>query len=227
MRHAGALRLDHAMGIERLLWVPEGATAYEGAYVRNNAEALLAILAIESHRQRCMVVGEDLGTVPSGFRERMAGAGLFGMSVVLFERDGGSFASARGYPQRSIASFGTHDLLPFHGWWSKHADQEDGQALARAVGVTRDDRGAGNVRDTSIHLHGFLGRSCAKVALAQLDDLAGEATPINVPGTTTERPNWRRRMKASVDAVFSSDLAKEAIAEISRDRVVASRIAKA
>ena len=220
MRHAGALRLDHAMGIERLLWVPEGATANEGAYVRNNSEALLAILAVESHRQRCMVVGEDLGTIPSGFRERMAEAGLYGMSVLMFEHDGKSFGSSSTYAQRSIASFGTHDLLPFQGWWSKHGDQDDGRALARAIGASGNDQGAGDAKSATSFLHGFLGRSSAKVALAQFDDLAGEVTPVNVPGTTTERPNWRRRMNASVEAVFASDLAKDAIREISRDRAV-------
>src|SRR6185369_1387958 len=133
MRHAGALRLDHVMGLERLLWVPEGATALEGAYVRNESAYLLAILAIESHRRSCLVVGEDLGTVPSGFRERMAAAGLYAMSVILFERDGAGFAPGSRYARQSVAMFGTHDLTPLQGWWASHAGDSEGTAIAAAL----------------------------------------------------------------------------------------------
>lgn len=218
MRHAGALRLDHVMGLERLLWVPEGSTANSGAYVRNEAAALLAILAIESHRARCMIVGEDLGTVPSGFRERMARAGLLSMRVMLFEREGMAFRRPEDYPRQSVASFGTHDLPPFHGWWRAHADDADGRALQEAVAgaagpVTRPSDEA-----ASIAMHGFLGGCGAEIALAQVDDLAGEELPVNIPGTTTEYPNWRRRLSQTVKDVFGSVHGGRAIDAIARER---------
>jgi glycogen operon protein len=223
MRHAGALRLDHVMGIERLLWVPEGATANDGAYVRNDAEALLAVLAILSHRRRCLIVGEDLGTVPSGFRERMAEAGLFSMSVMLFERDGDQFRKGERYAARSFACWATHDLPPFHGWWGDHANDGDGGALRRAVSAEAGsmdalgecDRAA---RAVSIATHEFLAATPAKIAIVQLDDLAEEQVPVNVPGTTLERPNWRRRMTKSVKDILEGDHAKKLLGAISAGR---------
>ncbi|RME67932.1 MAG: hypothetical protein D6782_01825, partial [Alphaproteobacteria bacterium] len=187
MRHAGALRLDHAMGLERLLWIPDGATARDGAYVANDSAALLAVLAVESHRARCMVIGEDLGTVPAGFRERMAQAGIFSLAVMLFERDGPAFRGPHAYPPQSLASFATHDLAPLHGWWRQHRGDADGHALGRALcqvlgHAVEADAGAGadradEARALSLAVHGFLGASRAKMATAQLDDLAGEEEP--------------------------------------------------
>ncbi len=216
MRHAGALRLDHVMGLERLLWVPEGATALDGAYVRNDSTALLAILAIESHRRKCLVVGEDLGTVPSGFRERMAEAGLYAMSVILFERDGVGFAPGSHYPRQSVAMFGTHDLLPLQGWWAEHAGDREGKALMDAVGLA--PRRATEPAALSAAVHAFLGKSGSAVALAQYDDLGGETVPVNVPGTIAEHPNWRRRTARTVDAVFDSPEGREGIAAVADGR---------
>ncbi|MGH6894380.1 MAG: glycogen debranching protein GlgX [Dongiaceae bacterium] len=220
MRHAGALRLDHVMGLERLLWVPQGATANAGAYVMNDAATLLTILAIESHRHKCMIVGEDLGTVPSGFRERMEQAGLLSMRVMLFERDGASFRPPNHYPAQSVAAFGTHDLPPFHGWWRENHGGPDGRALRAAIAGEADvDLDAvADARQASVAVHAFLGASGAKVALAQLDDLAGEESPVNVPGTTTERPNWRRRLTSSARDIFASDQAGRVMAAVSNGR---------
>ncbi len=212
MRHAGALRLDHAMGIERLLWVPDGATANNGAYVKFDAAAMMAVLAIESHRAKCMVVGEDLGTVPSGFRERMEQAGLYSMRVVLFERDGMPFRPGQHYPAQSVAAFGSHDLPPFHGWWQQHHNDADGKALREVIGPAADAQAA------SVAMHNFLGQSSSKVALAQLDDLAGSETQINVPGTTVERPNWRHRLPRAVPEIFADAQAKRVIDAVSSGR---------
>jgi glycogen operon protein len=212
MRHAGALRLDHAMGIERLLWVPEGATANNGAYVTFDTAAMMAVLAIESHRAKCMVVGEDLGTVPSGFRERMEQAGIYSTRVILFERDGLPFRPAQHYPAQSLAAFGSHDLPPFHGWWKQHQRDADGKALRDVIGSAAD------VQDASIAMHDFLGKSASRIALTQLDDLAGSETQINVPGTTVERPNWRHRLPRAVPEIFADAQAGRVIGAIARDR---------
>jgi glycogen operon protein len=222
MRHAGALRLDHVMGLERLLWVPAGATANHGAYVRNDSAALMAILAIESHRNRCMVVGEDLGTVPAGFRDRMERAGLLSLRVLLFERDGAAFRPAHQYPPQSVASFGTHDLPPFFGWWRRTKDEPDGRAIQDAL--FSSTIGASD-EEASIAMHAFLGRCGAKIALAQLDDLAREALPVNVPGTTTEHPNWRRRLGHTVEEIFTSTHAEHAVGAIADGRSQSARTA--
>lgn len=121
MRHAGALRIDHVMGLMRLYWVPRSATAREGAYVRYPLEELLAIVALESHRNRCLVVGEDLGTVPDAVREALGRSRVLSYRLLYFERDGsGGFASPAAWPREALVSIGTHDLPTLAGWWNGH-----------------------------------------------------------------------------------------------------------
>ncbi|MBF0269756.1 MAG: 4-alpha-glucanotransferase [Alphaproteobacteria bacterium] len=118
MRHAGAMRLDHAMSLVRLYWVPEGNDADQGAYVRMPADALFAVLALESQRAKCLVIGEDLGTVPDGFRERMRAEGLFAYRLLPFERrHDGQFKRPHEIDAQALVTAGTHDLAPLAGWW--------------------------------------------------------------------------------------------------------------
>ena len=119
MRHAGGLRIDHVMGLQHLYWVPQGRKPPEGAYVRYPLDDLVGILALESHRHRCLVVGEDLGTVPEGFRERMAEANILSYRVLFFEQDieTGAFDPPQAYPPLALAVVGSHDLPTLRGWW--------------------------------------------------------------------------------------------------------------
>jgi 4-alpha-glucanotransferase len=119
MRHAGALRIDHVMALQHLYWVPRGVGAAHGAYVEYPVEDLVNILALESHRHRCAVIGEDLGTVPEGFRERMQRANILSFRVLVFERQSdGSFLPPDRYPALATASVGTHDLPTLRGYWT-------------------------------------------------------------------------------------------------------------
>ncbi|WP_313951569.1 malto-oligosyltrehalose synthase [Accumulibacter sp.] len=121
MRHAGALRIDHVMGLARLFWVPVGQPASEGAYVSYAFEDLLGIVALESQRNRCMVIGEDLGTVPDGFRPRLATAGLLSYRPFFFERsDDGNFKPPADYPRQALVAVSTHDLPTLQGFWKGH-----------------------------------------------------------------------------------------------------------
>jgi 4-alpha-glucanotransferase len=118
MRHAGALRIDHIAGLQRLYWVPRAETAQHGAYVRNPFEAMMRILALESQRMRCLVIGEDLGTVPEGLREAMDAAGMLSYKVFQFERVGGGlFRDPGDYPRSALVTAGTHDLPTLKGFW--------------------------------------------------------------------------------------------------------------
>lgn len=118
MRHAGVLRIDHVMSLARLYWVPAGRSAVAGAYVRYPFADLLRLVALESHRQRCAVVGEDLGTVPSGFRETMHAANVLSYRVAMFERRwDGNFIPPSEYPPLAAASAATHDLATLKGFW--------------------------------------------------------------------------------------------------------------
>ena len=116
MRHAAALRIDHVLGFARQFWVPRGGEGRDGAYVRFPLDALIAVTAIESHRHRCLVVGEDLGTVPDGLRETLAAAQVLSYRVLWFERDGIGFKSEQAYPPRALACLASHDLPTFMGW---------------------------------------------------------------------------------------------------------------
>jgi 4-alpha-glucanotransferase len=117
MRHAGVLRIDHAMSLERLYWVPQGRPATEGSYVAYPFEDMLRILALESRRQQCAVIGEDLGTVPEGFRERMREAGALSYRVLAFERRDGGFVRPGDYPPLAAATSATHDIATLKGFW--------------------------------------------------------------------------------------------------------------
>lgn len=137
MRHAGALRIDHVMGLRRLFCLPRSTGG--GAYVNYDFDAMLGIVSLESHRHRTLIVGEDLGTVPDGFRERTAAERVFSCRVLLFERDSdGSFRAPQAYPPDAVASTGTHDLPTLAGYWSERdvsvrerLGWEQGEALER------------------------------------------------------------------------------------------------
>ena len=190
MAHAAALRIDHVMGLHRLYWVPEGASAEQGLYVRYRPEEWYAIVALESRRSGTAIVGEDLGTVPPAVRASMDRHGLLRSYVLQMEAgpDG-----LRPPPARSLATLNTHDMPPFAAWW-------DGTGGRTRSAVARDLRRLGFLvrgaeRDEAAVLRAclaYLGRSPARIAIANLEDLWGEHEPQNRPGSTGY-PSWRRR----------------------------------
>ncbi|HXP98261.1 MAG TPA: 4-alpha-glucanotransferase [Telmatospirillum sp.] len=129
MRHAGAMRLDHAMSLQRLYWVPQGAKADQGAYVRYPVEDLFGLVALASRRRNCLVIGEDLGTVPDGFRQRMDDNDILGYRLLVFEKVGDRLRPPDQFPGKALIGFGTHDLPSLVGWWAA-IDVEARQRLA-------------------------------------------------------------------------------------------------
>ena len=118
MRHAGILRIDHVMSLNRLYWIPNGREATDGCYVNYPFDDLVRLVALESQRQGCAVVGEDLGTVPEGFRETMRAANLLSYRIMIFERQlGGGFVPPAEYPPLAAAAAATHDLATLNGFW--------------------------------------------------------------------------------------------------------------
>lgn len=154
MRHAGAVRLDHVMGLARLYWLPAGTDARDGGYVRYPLRALLDVLGRCSQKERCIVIGEDLGTVPPGFRDIMAAHNVLSYRVLYFERrEEGRFIEPHRYPALALACVATHDLPPLRGWW------EMGDVAARKVcGIFENAQAEQNARGE---------RSWAKQRMAQ------------------------------------------------------------
>ena len=244
MRHAGMLRIDHAMGLQRLFLIPDGARPAEGAYLSYPLEDLIGHIALESERAQCMVVGEDLGTVADGFRDRLTRANITGMRVLWFERKGVEFVSPASYPPTSVACVATHDLPTLAGWW-QGADiaerlslgllslakageaiatrREEKSALLRALGqagFTVSQTEDGPLPDaTAAAVHALIGGSASMFAHAQFDDLVGETVATNLPGTDRERPNWRLKVGPDVAAAFASHRAQASLAALAKGRM--------
>ncbi len=225
MRAAGALRIDHVMALTRLFWIPAGMRGAAGGYVRNAFEFLAGVVAIESVRNQCMIVGEDLGSVPDGLREALAARGFLSYRVLLFERHwsgDGSFKRPWEYPAQALATVVTHDMPTIAEYWSggdiarrdalglfPEASLRDAEAGRRAperqallhllaeLGLAPDEP-APQAAPTGA-LHAAVARCNAMLAVVQLDDISGETLPVNIPGTHLEYPNWRRKLSLDIE----------------------------
>jgi 4-alpha-glucanotransferase len=231
-QHSGALRLDHALGLFRMFWVPVGASAREGTFVKSFANDLFGILALESVRHGALVVGEDLGTVPSEVPKVLARWGVLGSKVVVFERDfhTGRFRAAEDYPRLALATVNTHDLPPLVGWLeqrdiilrSEVGDLTDPeQQRGMREGRTADrwaliqmlieagllpESARENVRSEPLiaALHTFIRRTPSALVGLALDDLAREHEPVNIPGIWQDKyPSWSRRMRETVETLLA------------------------
>ena len=213
MCHAGAIRIDHVLGLNRTYMIPRGMGAQDGTYVKFPFEALLRVIAEESNKARCTVIGEDLGTVPGGFRETLARYGVWGYRVMLFERDQtGSFKAPETYPSDALAAFNTHDLPTLRGWLTGHdlrvkrglgldpgeTDVQRREALDKLrwfigerAGEYRDDELAAVVK--------LLGDTPSKLVVVSIEDILDIADQPNIPGTVDQHPNWRQRLPVSVE----------------------------
>lgn len=234
MRHAGALRLDHAMALQRLYWVPPGASADQGAYVRYPVDDLFRLVALESARSRCLVIGEDLGTVPEGFRERMDRTGIFAYRVMVFEQKDGRFKAPEEFDAKALAIFATHDLPSARGYWNgadigkrekldlyprpgmgeeeRAARQSDREKLVCAFAaqglLPADFPDHGPLSDADAErlaqaAHLYLARAKSRLMMVQIEDILALDTQMNLPGTTDQHPNWRRRFPADVAGVLA------------------------
>ena len=220
MAHAAGLRIDHVMGLFRLFWIPEGAEPAEGTYVRYPADDLLGVLALESVAAEALVVGEDLGTVEHGVRERLAAEGVLSYRLAWFEHGpGGGRRRAADYPRLALAAATTHDLPTVAGFFSgsdlehlcdigavtpgedAQADQEEQRAslcrLLEAEGLLAP--GERSVEAIVAALYGFLARTPAMLVAATLEDALEAPDRPNVPGTIDQRPNWSLPLPVLLD----------------------------
>ncbi|MEF3169225.1 MAG: 4-alpha-glucanotransferase [Deltaproteobacteria bacterium] len=233
MRHAGALRIDHVMILMRLFWVPPGKTPVDGAYVRYPFEDLLGILALESQRNRCLVIGEDLGTVPDELRAALSGLGVLSCRICYFEKDHeGNFKPPEDFPEGAVVSVSTHDLPTLAGYW-KGRDIEvrtdlglfpseeirERQIVGRAQDRVRlllrlkkegllpdgmdvqPDRMPEMTAELVTSIHRYLARTPCKILTFQFEDVIGQMDQVNLPGTTDQYQNWRRKLSVELETL--------------------------
>ncbi len=218
MRYCSVLRIDHVLGMNRSYWIPDDGSP--GGYIRQPFQALLAIVTIEAERAGTVVVGEDLGLVPEGFRETMNERNIYSYSVLQYEKDENrQFRQLKDLRTKSLACFGTHDTPTIKGfwkcrdidWWQKLGWIDDEQAeTARAERVkeiaalysleqktgTADHR---SFDELSRRVHSALAQSSVAMVSVQLDDILGETEAQNLPGTVDEHPNWQRRCSVPIE----------------------------
>lgn len=219
MAKAGILRVDHALGLLRSFWLPDDGSP--GGYVTQPFDSLLAVIAIEAARASCLVVGEDLGLVPPGFREQLNGAGLLSYAVWQYETQGdGTLVGPEALRPFALACFGTHDTPTLKGfwygqdiaWWQKMGWLGSSEAAARNSERARQRGGLraqcglpplASDEHIAEAIQARLATAPSALVALQLDDLLGELDAQNLPGTIDEHPNWRRRAPVTVEALHT------------------------
>lgn len=226
MRLYGVLRIDHVMALCRLWWVLNGKTADFGAYVHYDAEVMFAILALESQRNRCVIIGEDLGTVPDEARHLLNRYQVFSYKVMYFSKGWNGFQLPEEYPEQAITVISTHDVAPLAGYWTgkdldtmfKLGTLPDAAAFQTALDEREHDKAdlLDKLKETgclgadvqmpakadetllaALHKYGALSRS--KLYAVQLENLLGVIDNLNVPGVTEGYPNWAQKMPVSLE----------------------------
>ena len=229
MRYAGAVRVDHVLGLMRLFVIPRGFPPSHGAYLRFPFDDMLAVVAEESRRWTCIAVGEDLGTVPENLRPMLAAWGVWSYLVTLFERNwDGSFRRPADYPHRAVATFNTHDLPTFAGWMTGH-DLRTKRAIGVDPGETDEERHRSRrALDAAVKAHNgtqnvgfedvvaFLAATPTRLVSLAVEDVLDIADQINVPGTVAQYPNWRRRWPLALEEIASDQRLPRIAATLAR-----------
>lgn len=245
LRNAGGIRIDHAMGLRRLWVVPHGSSSKDGAYLSYPEDDLLRLLALESWRAKAIVVGEDLGTVPPGFRDTIKERGILGMRVLMFERNSrGGFRQPGKWTARAAAMSSTHDLPTIAGWWcgrdidwnwklGRSSSFESKEAEFEARGEDRDRlwkacRKAGTASgrrpkreepDAAVDAAlSYVASAPSDIAIIPAEDLLGVPEQPNLPGTIDEHPNWRRRLPGLAEDMLDEPSVSRRIERIRQAR---------
>ena len=238
LRHAGGVRIDHIMGLARLWVIPLGAASHQGAYLKLPADDLLRLVALESQRHRAVIIGEDLGTLPDGFQERLNRIGISGLRVMWFERTGAHFNPPAAWTPTAVAMSTTHDLPTVAGWWQgndiawrgrlnmagdsleqREADRAELWMAFRNSGATHAPIPAPENSDAAVDAAcAHIGLAASTLALLPIEDALALPEQPNLPGTTHQHPNWRRRLPAAVDALIDRPDVAARLAALSRAR---------
>ncbi|GAA4334937.1 4-alpha-glucanotransferase [Pigmentiphaga soli] len=247
LRHAGGVRVDHALGLARMWLVPRGAAPTEGAYVRYPFDDMMRLLMLESWRHRAIVIGENLGTVPEGFNDRIAQAGMLGMEVLWFARqyfgDEAGFRAPPAWPSEAAAMTTTHDLPTVAGWWAgRDLDWRErlglfaeGSGPGQQRALRERDRGRlwQALGEAGLAPGGhepppeeppiapvleFVARTPAPLVIVPAEDIAGQVEQPNLPGTVDSHPNWLRRLPQPAARLFDDPAARQRADAVRRGR---------
>jgi (1->4)-alpha-D-glucan 1-alpha-D-glucosylmutase len=238
MADFGALRIDHVLGLKRLYAIPNKNPSAGGTYIMNPFAELIGIVALESRRNKCLVIGEDLGNVPDGFREAMEAANIYSYRVLWFEQNPGSYKTPGEYPGGALVTASTHDLPTMAGFWAQsdvsvrerlglmnaaqiddlRAEREHSKqklfSMLHAEGLAKD--GTLPVAAPIIEMHRAVARTPSHLMLVQLEDVLELNTQANMPGTLDEHPNWRRKLPLDLPALLAESRMR-AIAKIAAE----------
>lgn len=235
MKHCGALRIDHIMSLLRLWWIPKGDSAKNGAYVRYPVDDLIAILALESQRHQCLIIGEDLGTVPKEIVSKLKNAGILSYKIFYFEFDEkGQSRDLNSYPYQAMTTLSTHDLPTINGYWRGY-DFELGeqfgvypdpkilsilqaqrvnakaqilqrlneQSISVSPEITAELNSAVSTQFVHLLQH-YVANVSSGLFGFQPEDWLGMTEPVNIPGTSTQYANWRRRLTENTNDIFAN-----------------------
>lgn len=213
LANAGAVRIDHILGMFRLWWIPDGGAATEGTYVYYDHEAMMGVILLEAQRAGAVVIGEDLGVVEPWVRDYLRERGVLGTSVVWFEKEGGGWPlRPEHYRDRALAAVNIHDLPPTLGYIRgiqttlrselglltddietvRAGDRlELEQVSARLLEYGCIDGAEPSEREIVEGLYRYVAKTPSKLVVASLVDAVGDVRPQNMPGTGADLyPNW-------------------------------------
>lgn len=226
MRYAGALRIDHAMALWQLFLVPEGRSPKEGTHLRYPFAEMLTVLAEQSQEHRTLIIGEDLGFVPEGFRDAMAEVGILSYRILYFEKKDDAFIELEDYPPLALACLSTHDLPTLASWWcaedvtlrqahglvdressAEHRTLRTKERAALIAVLSEAGLLEWEIRsdkdelptDLLVAAHQFIARTPSLLATVRLADMAGPLAPTNLPGTVDAYPNWQLRSPTTIE----------------------------
>ncbi|MDO9406359.1 MAG: 4-alpha-glucanotransferase [Polaromonas sp.] len=241
MRACGGIRIDHVLGLMRLWLVPQGKPSSAGAYLHYPLDDLLRLTALESLRHRAIVIGEDLGTVPPGFSEQLADAGILGIRALWLQREGNAFMPPAAWPAAAMATTSTHDLATIAGWWvgrdidwrerldllgpeasglqQRAARETERQALSSALQQAAcATPGADPKQPPMGDVLAFVGQTPAELVLVPLEDVLGVVEQPNLPGTVDIHPNWQQRLQGDSAAMLTQPAVSKRLARLAQAR---------
>ncbi|NBI12734.1 4-alpha-glucanotransferase [[Haemophilus] felis] len=242
MQHCGALRIDHILVFARMWWVAKGDSAQNGVYIKYPLEDLLAILALESQRNQCLIIAEALGTVPEGMLTALEDKGILAYNIFYFEFDHNGSKPLANYPYQAMTTLSTHDLPTIQGYWKTY-DFELGQRFgvypnSDVVDMLKNNRHhnklmirkaveetqylepdyMGITQTFNHQLQMYVAETNSALFGTQPEDWLHMLEPVNIPGTSTEYPNWRRKLSRNIEEIFNDEGIRQLLNGIKRKR---------